>query len=158
MTIETFTIKEGILDLVIDHSSIPTEVSITQMDATVVILGAPITVGTTHTYAGSIVGTGIVYTTITYDLGSTLISVIADLSAPYSCLLFKTLYEELDELLLQELKAIEMYTIANDSVRAIIVYNRASTRCIACGTGGVPEQEFLALSILNGVKILNNGV
>jgi hypothetical protein len=154
MTITTFTISGGIMTLVLEDPSSPSTVLFTLPDNTTIARTTPdSTSGTEYTYLESVTQSeGIFSALVDAGLGTEVFGVIADLQTGVSCLLFKTLCEDLDCLLMQELYAIELYVYADDAIRSKTIYSRVVDKCQTCGTGATPEVVNSQIFIINGVK------
>jgi hypothetical protein len=156
MTITTFEIDGSTLRLVVNDLNPPATVQFTMADGSIVNRTTPDqTVGQDYTYEETITITDGIFSALVDDgLVTEVFGVIADITTGVSCLLHKTLCNELDCLLMQELYAIEVYVFDDKDVEPRDIYARVVKKCMTCATGAGPEVTNSQIFIINGVKVI----
>ena len=158
MTITTFEVDGSTLRLIVDDPNPPATVLFTIADGTTIARTTPDdTNGTLYTYEEALAegeNDGIFSALVDDTLITEVFGVIAVMTNGVSCLLVKTLCEELDCLLMQELYAVEVYVFDDKDVEARAVYANVTKKCVTCATGALPEVTNSSIFIINSVKVI----
>lgn len=151
MTVIDFSATATELKIVVDNASQPTLVRFELHDQSTEDIATPSAInGTeyTYTYPGDF-SNGIYAARVNPGEGDEITAFISNLLLGMNCLLQKTLREEYDCRLIQELEAVKQYTFLQQEDLARAVYAEVEKRCTSCQTSYVEGLSGISIWIVN---------
>ena len=151
MTFIEFTATSTELKVIVDNATQPTLVRFELADMTTSDVSVPSDItGTEYTYVlATDASDGIYSCTVNPDEVGEIQAFIANLLKGMNCLLQKTLKEEWDCRLVQELEAVKQYTFLQKESYARNVYDEVGKRCTSCESSYVEGLSGISIWIIN---------
>lgn len=151
MTFIEFTATASELKVIVDNASQPTLVRFELHDMTTQDVSVPTDItGTEYTYIIAMdASDGIYACTVNPEEGDTITAFITNMLQGINCLLQKTLREEYDCRLIQELEAVKQYTFLQKEDLARNVYAEVEKRCTTCEASYVEGLSGISVWIIN---------
>lgn len=151
MTFVEFTATSTELKVIIDHTSQPTLVRFELHDMTTEDISVPSDIiGTEYTYIYPMdASDGIYACTVNPGEGDEISAFITNMLQGINCLLQKTLREEYDCRLIQELEAVKQYTFLQKEDLTRNVYAEVEKRCTTCETSYVEGLSGISIWIID---------
>ena len=151
MTFIEFTATATQLEVTIDDTSQPTGVTFKLHDLTEATVTTPSsTSGTEYTYIYATDASDGIYTcTVNDGEADEIVAFISNMLQGINCLLQKTLREEYDCRLIQELEAVKQYTFLQKEDLARNVYTEVERRCTTCEASYVEGLSGISIWIID---------
>lgn len=146
-----FTATATEIKVIVEHTSQPTLIRLELHDLTIVDISIPSDItgsNYTYQYAGDY-SDGIYACTVNPGEGDEITAFISNLLQGMNCLLQKTLKEEYDCRLVQELEAVKQYTFLQQEDLARNVYTEVEKRCTTCEVSYVEGLSGISIWIID---------